>query len=163
MAKTTLYGNHLSRNTAIPRGNFPFEKDELMWKYDENGEKDLEKVGTIDTYLAIQAEAESCDVKTIVRRAEMGEVDLLNKFSGSFVDTTSMPTSLMEAQNLVLRAEHEFNNLPVDLKELFNNDKMQFLAEYGTEKFNKKLNYLSEKKKPKEIKKEEIKKQEETE
>lgn len=61
---------------------------------------------------------------------------------GLFGDFTQMPTTYAEALQLVIDGRREFNALPLDVKNSFNNDFRQFLATAGTPEWAEKLSSL---------------------
>lgn len=43
-----------------------------------------------------------------------------------------MPKSLAEAQNMIVGIRQEFYELPIEVREKFNNSPEQYVAQYGT-------------------------------
>lgn len=86
----------------------------------------------IDSYEAIQAYKDECDIKNIIARANAGDETALRQHIGDYLDTTIMPKTLAEAQNMVIKAEQEFKKMPLEIREKFNHSPEQFIAELGT-------------------------------
>lgn len=104
---------------------------------DSHGVKDLRKTGEVkNTYLMIQSHADSCDIHTILDRYSNGDVSVLGTVSGGFTDVTNMPSTFAEAQQLLLDATNKFDSLPVDVRAKFNHSPSEFIASFGTPKFN---------------------------
>ena len=75
----------------------------------------------------------------------MGDLSALRAREGSYCDATTMPKSLMEAQNLVLRMKDEFNKMPAEVKEKFNNSADRYVELMGTQEFNEIMSPYNEK------------------
>lgn len=100
-------------------------------RIDENGVLQLEEVGkeNLDDY--IQSFAESCDIHVIMSRYANGETDVLSKVQGAYGDFTGMPTSLADMLNRVIAGENAFNQLPANVKKLFNNSFTEYAVATG--------------------------------
>ncbi len=96
------------------------------------GVKSLVEDSEVDTYEAIQAYKDECDIKNIIARANAGDDTALHQRITEYMDTTIMPKTLAEAQNMVIQAEQEFKKLPLNIREKFNHSAEQFIAELGT-------------------------------
>lgn len=102
----------------------------------KDGIKSLVKTGITNTDEEIQLDAESCKIQNILHAAMMGDLSALRAREGSYCDATTMPKSLMEAQNLVLRMKSEFDAMPLEVKEKFNNSADRYVELMGTKEFN---------------------------
>ena len=51
----------------------------------------------------------------------------------------------MECQNIVLKAKQEFEKMPSEVKELFNNSPDEYVNQMGTEEFFKKMSPYNDK------------------
>lgn len=100
-------------------------------RIDENGVLQLEEVGkeNLDDY--IQSFAESCDIHVIMSRYANGETDVLSKVQGTYGDFTGMPISLADMLNRVIAGENAFNQLPANVKKLFNNSFTEYAVATG--------------------------------
>lgn len=110
----------------------------LLNEYQEEikkGVKTLVKTGQINTNELIQMDYESCKIENILHAALMGDLSKLHAREGSYVDATTMPKNLMDAQNLVLRMKSEFEKMPVEVKEKFNNSADKYVEMMGTKEF----------------------------
>ncbi len=96
------------------------------------GVKTLVEDSEVNAYEAIQAYKDECDIKNIIARANAGDDTALHQRITEYLDTTIMPKTLAEAQNMVIQAEQEFKKLPLSIREKFNHSTEQFIAELGT-------------------------------
>lgn len=100
---------------------------------DENGNRYPIEDVKVNIWEKIQESAESCDIKNILRRAQMGDVTALNKIEGVYEDVVDAPKTLAEAQNFILQAKQDFEKLPVAVKRAFDNNVEQYIATFGSE------------------------------
>lgn len=98
--------------------------------YDDEGRLQLEQVGTIDLYEEIQSYAESVDINTILARYAMGDAEVLQKTQGFYFDATEVPKNTADLLNKLMKAEYEFDKMPIEFKERFGNDFTRFLCTY---------------------------------
>lgn len=107
---------------------------------DNDGVFDLVFDGEEDLYQKIQSHAESCDIHTILKRFEAGDLEVLSQRQGVFGDFSEFPTNYAEILNSVIAGENYFNSLPVDVRAKFNHsfrewmvsmDKPDFLERMG--------------------------------
>lgn len=99
---------------------------------DPNGHKVLIEDGLTDTYEVIQSHLESTKIETILARAAMGDESGLYAKNPQFLDFRDVPQSLAEAQNLIIKMEHEFERLPLEVRKKFDHSAERFVATYGT-------------------------------
>lgn len=105
----------------------------------KDGTKELEEVGQTNIYEQIQSYAEQCKIENILHAAAMGDLSAFNQRETTYADATTLPKSLMEAQNLVLRMKQEFETMPLEVREIFNNSPEMYVNMMGTEEFNQKM------------------------
>lgn len=110
---------------------------ELYQEQIENGVKTLKKTGLKNVWEEIQAGLEESKIENILHAVAMGDLSALNAREGSYMDSTTMPKTLMEAQNLVLKMKSEFETMPTEVKNQFNNSADKYVEMMGTEEFNK--------------------------
>lgn len=105
--------------------------------YDEDGKRKVVKSGYYSLYDEIQSYRESCDLKSILARyVQTGDESLLKRREAVFADVTLMPKTYAEMLQLSNAAENLFKALSPDKREIFNNNPDEFLASFGTDKFN---------------------------
>lgn len=105
----------------------------------KSGKKHLVKVGETCVYDKIQADLEQSKIENIIHKLAMGDLSVLKKAELTYADADDFPKSLMEAQNIVIKAKSEFNKFPEEVKKLFNDSPEQYVSEMGSEKFIDKM------------------------
>lgn len=103
---------------------------------DDDGSRHLVENGYEDFSAMIESFAESTDIHVALKRFTLGDDSLIYAKNGEFFDATEMPKTYAEVLQKVIDAENIFLALPVETKQKFNNDYRQFLAQFGTDKFN---------------------------
>lgn len=69
------------------------------------GEANVVKTDTTDIYATIQTYKDDCDLKIVLSQVrQSGDMSLLNKKEVQYGDMSTMPTTYIEAQNLVKKA-----------------------------------------------------------
>ena len=103
----------------------------------KDNELTLVETGQTDFYAYIQSHADSVDIHKILERcALLDDYSMLNRMPAQFMDVTEMPKSLAEAFEMTKNAENMFMRFPTDLKEKYNNNFLEFLADLGSDHFN---------------------------
>lgn len=128
-----------------------------LWEYNEKGEKTLVLDQVIDQQAEIDSYLEETKLENIIRRASIDPdlaARLIPDTGGGIQDATEMPENLMELQNIMLRAEQIWDEVPKEIKLKFDNDVDKFITSFGTVDWAKNLGIYQEKK-PEEPKKEE--------
>lgn len=105
----------------------------------KTGKKTLVVTGKKDIYALIQSDLESTKIENILHKLAVGDFSVLRQAELTYVDEKDFPHSLMEAQNIVIKAKQEFEKMPVEVKKLFNNSAEQYVSEIGTDDFIKKM------------------------
>lgn len=119
--------------------------NEYQEHINKSGKLELEKSGEHNVYDIIQSHAEEVKIENILHAVAMGDLSALQQREASYCDTTTMPKSLMEAQNLVIRMKDEFYNMPLEVRKEFSNDPEVYVSEMGTEAFREKMAPYNEK------------------
>lgn len=99
----------------------------------------LVAVGKTNVYDKIQEDVESTKIENVLAAVAMGDLSVLRTQEPTYIDATSLPKNLMQAQNIVLKAKQEFEKMPSEVRELFNNNPDTYIAEMGTEKYFEKM------------------------
>lgn len=147
------------RETAIAK---PTEAGETvrrtyLWEINKKGEKVLTLDQVIDQQAEIESYLEETKLENIIRRASIDPdlaARLMPDMGGGLQDATEMPENLMQLQNIMLRAEQIWDEIPKEIKLKFDNDVDKFVASFGTIDWAKNLGIYQEKE-PEEPKKEE--------
>lgn len=64
----------------------------------------------------IQQDLEASKIENIIHKLAMGDLSVLKQAQLTYVDEEEYPKSLMEAQNIVVRAKAEFDKFPAEVK-----------------------------------------------
>lgn len=102
----------------------------------KKGKLVLKKTGKHDVYEEIQQDAESCKIENILHAVAMGDLNALNQRDATYCDATTMPHSLMEQQNLVIKMKDEFYKMPIEIRKEFENSPEMYVSLMGTNEFN---------------------------
>ncbi len=94
-----------------------------------NGKKELVESGKTNLYEKIQASKDATLIYNIIDRYNAGDNSVLNKAMGSYGNFTQMPATLVEAQQKLIDAERTFEQLPIAIREKYNNSYTEFLAD----------------------------------
>nr|DAW89924.1 MAG TPA: Scaffold protein [Microviridae sp.] len=128
-----------------------------LWELNEKGEKVLTLDQVIDQQAEIDSYLEETKLENIIRRASIDPdlaARLVPDIGNGLQDATEMPENLMQLQNIMLRAEQIWDEIPKEIKLKFDNDVDKFVASFGTIDWAKNLGIYQEKQ-PEEPKKEE--------
>lgn len=112
---------------------------------DDKGRLTLEKNGQTNVYAMIQEEHDATKIETILHAVAMGDLDALKQREATYCDATTLPHSLREAQDLVIRLRDEFYELPLEVRKEFDNSPEQYVSEMGTKEFLEKMTPYNEK------------------
>lgn len=116
------------------------------WAENENGEKKLVEDEEIDIAEEVESYHEETKISNIIRRATF-DVNAANMLIGDNgdggADMTTMPETLMEAQNIVVKAKQAYANLTPKQQAEFDG-MADFMQSAGTEEWAKKLGYITE-------------------
>lgn len=111
-------------------------RDEFIETVDENGVRVVTKSGESNFQDYIDASLPECLIYNILNRVSNGEVDLLDRCPGAFVDLSGLPTNIHDAYKQVIKAHEFFQGLDPKIKQEFNNSSDEFLSSIGTDRFN---------------------------
>lgn len=120
----------------------------FRWTYDDKGNKSLVQDEEIDRDAEIQSYLEETKIENIINRAAF-DPSIAQKLCGQLNDAepqdfTNMPSTLAEAQNLMIQAEQTWDKLPREIKQKFDNDVDKFIANFGTAEWANALGILQE-------------------
>ena len=120
-----------------------------LWERNEKGEKVLRLDQTIDQQAEIDSYLEETKLENIIRRASI-DPDIAARIKpdigGGIQDFTEAPQNLAELQNIMMRAEQIWDEVPKDIKLKFDNDVDKFIASYGSVEWAKNLGIYQEEK-----------------
>lgn len=119
-----------------------------LWERNEKGEKVLTLDQTIDQQAEIDSYLEETKLENVIRRASI-DPDIAARIKpdigGGIQDFTEAPQNLAELQNIMMRAEQIWEEVPKDIKLKFDNDVDKFIASFGTLEWAKNLGIYQEK------------------
>lgn len=119
--------------------------NEYQEEISDNGQRNLIKIGEKNIYAMIQEDSESVKIENILHAVAMGDLAALQQREATYIDATTMPSNLMEAQNIIIRAKDEFYKMPIEVRKEFKNDPEVYISEMGTKEFLEKLAPYNEK------------------
>lgn len=105
----------------------------------KTGRKHLVKIGKTCVYDLIQQDAEASKMVNIIQKLAMHDLSVLKEAKLTYADADDFPKSLMEAQDIVIKAKAEFDKFPAEVRKLFNNSPEQYVSEIGTKDFIEKM------------------------
>lgn len=76
----------------------------------------------------IEAARSSTDMSYILKQLALGNNDVLVRSAGQYGDFTQMPKTMAEALQMQINAEKAFAQLPLDVRQKFNNDFHEWLV-----------------------------------
>lgn len=101
-------------------------KKQFVGRYDYNGNIELVEDGVRNVYDEIQSYADECSMDNILRRFAAGDVSVLSKSQGVYVDASQLPEHFVDMCNLVADVEREFNLLPVEERAKYENNFVKY-------------------------------------
>lgn len=104
-----------------------------------DGSVELVEDGKVDVQDFIDSFRDQTDMAYIVNRLMMGDTSVLTQKQPMFGDFTKMPQSYAEALQMVLDAEQQFNSLPLEVRNSFENDYKRWFASAGNEDWFEKM------------------------
>ena len=119
-----------------------------LWERNEEGEKVLKLDQIIDQQAEIDSYLEETKIENIVRRASIDPniaERIAPNLGGGIQDFTEAPHTLAELQNIMIRAEQIWSEVPKEIKLKFDNDVDKFIASFGTVEWAKNLGIYKEK------------------
>lgn len=144
--------NFRETTTAKPTEAGESVRRTYLWERNEKGEKVLRLDQTIDQQAEIDSYLEETKLENIIRRASI-DPDIAARIKpdigGGIQDYTEAPQTLAELQNIMLRAEQIWEDVPKEIKLKFDNDVDKFIASFGTVDWAKNLGIYSEPEEPK--------------
>lgn len=118
-----------------------------LWERNEKGEKVLKLDQIIDQQAEIDSYLEETKIENIIRQASI-DPDIAERIApnlgGGIQDFTEAPHTLAELQNIMIRAEQIWDEVPKEIKLKFNNDVDEFVASFGTVEWAKNLGIYQE-------------------
>lgn len=105
----------------------------------KSGRKHLIPTGKTHVYAMIQQDLEQSKIENIIHKIAMGDLSVFKQAKLTYVDAEDFPQTLMEAQNIVVKAKEEFNKMPAEVREIFHNSPEEYVSMIGTDEFIDKM------------------------
>lgn len=134
--------------TAKPTEAGESTRRTYLWERNEKGEKVLKLDQIIDQQAEIDSYLEETEIENIIRRASIDPniaERIAPNLGGGIQDFTEAPHTLAELQNIMIRAEQIWDEVPKEIKYKFDNDVDKFVASFGTVEWAKNLGIYQEK------------------
>ena len=149
----TAYGE---KPPTIP--NNPGNKEEVTYseRRNEQGHPYLVKTGVKNTYEERQSMKGEYDIYNMLERYANGDTSVMRN-NAQYIDATAMPSNFHEAYNIMQSQHEKFEALPVEIKQKFGNDWVQWAAQSGTNEWLEKMGIDIQEPAPEKKKEEEIK------
>lgn len=105
----------------------------------DDGTIDLVESGKDDIQEMIDSWRESTDMSWIIARLKEGDMSVLEQREPVYIDTTELPKTYAEALQLIIDRQRQFYELPVDVRNSFDNDFNQWFSQAGSETWLQKM------------------------
>ena len=105
----------------------------------EDGKKELVHIGDTNIYDKIQEGKEDTEIQNILVHLANGDLSVLRQQKPQYIDSTTLPKTLMEANNIVIKAKQEFEKMPKEVKEKFDNDAELYVNTMGSQEWLDKM------------------------
>lgn len=115
------------------------EKPVFSSKVKDDGEIELIETGKEDWYGYIQSFKDSVDIHLILKAATLGDTSGLQRVQGFYADVTSVPKNNAEVLQMFIDAQNNFDSLPIEIKQKFDNDFNKFFATMETQEWFEKM------------------------
>lgn len=108
-------------------------------EFDKSGKKELVMIGKTNIYDKIQEGKENTEIAHILERIALGDLSVLRSQEPQYIDATTLPKTLMEANNIVLKARQEFEKMPKEVREKFDYSADEYVNTMGTKEWLDKM------------------------
>lgn len=100
-------------------------------EFDSKGNRILKKIAKINLYQKIQMHKQDTDIYNIIERYLGGDIskldsNVINRGNAFYGDVSSMPDNINDFANYMNDLKRNFDLLPVDVKQKFDNSFMKF-------------------------------------
>ena len=105
----------------------------------KNGIIELTESGKEDIQEFIDSQRDSCDMAFILHQLAIGNESVLHQKAPMYGDFTTAPSTLAEAEQMLIDGENAFYQLPLDVRQQFDNDFRQWLYTAGNAEWIQKM------------------------
>lgn len=114
-----------TQHKASPSGS-RFRKKYIR-SYADDGTPQLISEGIEDVYDSIQKAKPGNVIEDLIRRAQSGDTTAIREPIDSYADISGMPTDILEAHQMLIKAKDNYYKLPSDLRAKYGNNFTGFL------------------------------------
>lgn len=132
----TAYGQYVNETTPVGSDVefiYGYVKKTIV-DYDNEGKKVgsheeivFDSTGQRSISEQINSYDDTTDIKKIFERYQMGDVSVLTKRVGDYLDTVGCPENLLDAKLMMMNGEKTFSELPASIREKYDNDPFKFV------------------------------------
>lgn len=133
----SAYSGQVRHTSMTGNGREP----EYEYKVTDEG-RELVKTGESDVYALIQSRLDETKIENIIKRATYDPTALGSQnwqTSETMTDISNAPTNYHEWYGRIKDAEAEFDKLPVEVKNKWENNVEKYIMAYGTEEWADKM------------------------
>lgn len=105
----------------------------------KDGKKELVCTGKTNVWDKIQEGKEATLIENVLQACAMGDYSMLKQQDPVYIDATTFPKTLMESQNIVIKAKQEFEKLPKEVREKFDFSAELYVSEMGSSEWFEKM------------------------
>lgn len=118
----------------------------------EDGTNELVPVGKENWHDIIESYFESCNIDSVLERYRNGDPEVINQRIGQFGDFTDVPNTPFEIYRRIRNGETDFDHLPIDIKNKFDNSFDRFVSMIGTPSWFEYMGYTKKEEPVSEVK-----------
>ena len=107
---------------------------------DKNKNIKVTEKGKEDFYAYINSFSDSVNIHVLLARFMNGDKESLLQRAGAYIDISSVPTNINDFMDLAQNAKNLFETLPIETKQAFNNNIMEFMSTIGDKEWIEKMN-----------------------
>ena len=137
--------SYYKRPKAIPTPAGDEFLELFQEEFDKDGKKIIVNIGKTNIYDKIQEGKENTEISHILERIALGDLSVLRSQQPQYIDATTLPKTLMEANNIVLKAKQEFEKMPKEVREKFDYSPDEYVNTMGTKEWLDKMAPFNEK------------------
>lgn len=112
-------------------------------RFKNDGTVELVKSDEVDIQKEINSFAGQCDLRYLMQRFNCGDVSVMQQRNPMYGDFSTIPDNFLDLYNMVHEAEQYFQSLPVDIKQSFDNNAVQWFASMGDKSWYERMNKLN--------------------
>lgn len=139
----SAYSGQIRHTSLTGNGREP----EYEYKVTDDG-RELVKTGEMNIYALIQSHLDETKIENIIKRATCNPAALGSQdwqTSKTITDISDAPTNYHEWYGRIKEAESEFEKLPIEVKNKWDNDVEKYIMAYGTEDWADKMGMMPKK------------------